>query len=377
MIDQHQFQQCLAEAKRLVASYRAQAPEGCDPQNTWFAVGYLVVSDISKRAQSGKWFGFEGGVFDTKAQADASFQNGGSGGAFGTLAVPKPAEIEYASPGEILSNWRGEVLGKFPEYSKIAGKLNEDEQAAAQRANQLANPQYYGLLAGLTNKAMDFTSGKLPADVKKNILTQANEQSYLKGFSYGTDSGKGGNVYAGGNDAAANLALKNLGLTSLDLTKLGLDISQTALAESRASRGQIMSAKDTIPTQGFFADQMNKQSEGAYMNEQNKNNYKAGVANAPQQAAYNQMLFRSNMLSNNQQVQAQQTQQYAQIAGQAVQAYSNYRQDSGGQGGSFSGGQQGSGYYPPSQDASYGGSSARTAGSWQPTTGTTQYIAAT
>jgi hypothetical protein len=223
---------------------------------------------------------------------------------------------------------------------------------------------------------MDFTSGRLPADVKKNILTQANEESYLKGFSYGTDSGKGGNVYAGGNDAAANLALKNLGLTSLDLTKLGLDLSQTALAESRASRGQIISAKDTIPTQGFFADQMNKQSEGAYMNDQNQNNYQAAVKNAPQQAAYNQMLFRSNMLSNNQQVQAQQTQQYAQIAGQALNAYGQSRQYSGQQGG-FAGGQQGGGYYPPSQDASYGGAGARTAGSWQPTTGTTQYLAAT
>lgn len=229
----------------------------------------------------------------------------GASQAFQPLEVPEPAEIDYMDPEEILSRWRGEVWGNREEYSKIGGFLNEDEQKAAQRANLMANPQYYGLLDNMTSKALDYSKGNLPDDVQDNILKQASESAYLRGFSYGTE-GKGGNVYANGNDAAANLALKNLGLTSLDLSKFGLELTGQALDQSRASRGQIISAKDTIPTQAFFQDQLNKQSEGMYMNEQNQNNFEAASANAPAQAAYNQLLFQSNQAVNQQQLQMQQ-----------------------------------------------------------------------
>lgn len=295
-----------------------------------------------------------------------------SQGAFGPLMVPEPATIEYMDPEEILGRWRGEVTSQFPEYSKIASKLNEDEQAAAARANQLANPQYYGLLANLSNKALDFSSGRLPDDVRQNVMNQANEQSYLRGFSYGTSGGSnsGGNVYAGGNDAGANLALKNLGLTSLDLTKFGLELTGSALEQSRASRGQIISAKDTIPTQTFFADQLNKQSEGEAMNEQNANNYAAAVANAPQQAAYQQLLFRSNMTANQSAIQGQQMQSILGFASGAFNTLANFGIQSRalsamntaprlGATGAVGGVATGAG--------NAAASAARTVGSWQPT----------
>lgn len=41
---QHQFQQCLEEARRIVASRRAEAPDGFDPQNTFAAVAVGVVA---------------------------------------------------------------------------------------------------------------------------------------------------------------------------------------------------------------------------------------------------------------------------------------------------------------------------------------------
>ena len=38
-----QFDQCLAIARGIVSGYRAEAPEGCDPQNTmWGVAGFVV-----------------------------------------------------------------------------------------------------------------------------------------------------------------------------------------------------------------------------------------------------------------------------------------------------------------------------------------------
>lgn len=353
------FQQCLAKASELVRAHRRQAPEGCDPQAVWAATAISLVG-VGVSAYNG---------YASRKQQQQAMQ--GADGAFGPLAVAEPAEINYASPQEILAQWRGEVTGNFPEYSKIAASLNEDEQKAAIKANQMQNPNYYGLLGHMSNQANDYLSGKLPGDVQANILNTANENAYLRGFSYGKPGG-GADVYAGGNSADANLALKNLGLTSLDLSKLGFDMGTSVLNESRAGRGRVISATDTIPTQVFFADQMNKQAEGAYMNDQNQNNYEAALQNAPQQAAYQQLMFRSNAASNDAAIRAQQANTYAQIAGTLANTYARNASVSG-SGSSFAGQYGDGGNRASYTNAVAAGSSAPTAGSWTPTTTTTTY----
>lgn len=45
MTEAEQFEICLQQAQRITAAYRAEAPEGCDPQNT-FAVTAIVVTVI-------------------------------------------------------------------------------------------------------------------------------------------------------------------------------------------------------------------------------------------------------------------------------------------------------------------------------------------
>lgn len=373
-LDPIKFQTCLAQARQIVAEHRAEAPQGCDPQNTWVAVGVLVVKDVAARADSGDWFGVGGGIFGTPDQEGAG--GGGSAkGAFKPLKVPEPAEVEFAAPEEVLGRWRGEVTGHFPEYSHIADLQNVDEQKAAQKANLMANPDYYSLLGAQSNLAQSYARGEIPADVKEQIFNNASENALTRGFSYGR-SGGGGNTYANGNDASANLALKNLGLTSLDLTKVGSSMISENLGQSRASRGRVISATDVLPTQAFFVDQMNMVSQGDYMNEQNQNNYEAAKANAPQQAAYNQMLFRQNMMTNQQaQSNAQsaaQSQQFAQIA-QAVGSYysGQYGGGASAAGSSGSGAAVGSsinGAYGTSANGTnyYGSSpySSQTTGSW-------------
>lgn len=241
-------------------------------------------------------------------------------GAFNPLAIPKPQELHVPPAEQILSSWRGEVLGQFPAYDQIAGKLNDSEQAAARKANTAANPEYYNALNQLTVNALQASRGNIPDDVKQNLLRQANEDSYLRGFSYGTPGGSGGNVFAGGNDAAANLALRNLGLSSLDMMKYGDALTGNVLDQSRASRGTVLSAKDVTPTPQIFQDQMNASAVAQYNYATDKAGYTAATKNAPIQAAYNKLALQMGVQAQNNNLSAQVTNSNAQLAMSALQA---------------------------------------------------------
>lgn len=266
-----------------------------------------------------------GGVSSAQASKKARKANNAlltgaeNSGAFDPLAIPKPQELKVPSAQEILSSWRGEVNGNFPAYDEIAGKLNTSEQAAARYANTAANPQYYTALDSITSNALQASSGKIPDDVRQNLLRQANEDSYLRGFNYGTPGGKSAG-YAGGNDAAANLALRNLGLTSLDMMKYGDTLTQGVLDQSRQSRGSIISAKDTVPTTDIFANQMNASAIAQYNFASDKANYAAASANAPIQAAYNKLALQMGVQGQNNALAAQTTTSNTQLAMSALQA---------------------------------------------------------
>jgi hypothetical protein len=139
--------------------------------------------------------------------------------------------------------------------------------------------------------------GVLPADVRQQILQNANEDAYLKGFSYGK-SGGGGNVYAGGNDAAANIALQNLGLSSLDMMKYGNALGQDVLSQTRASRGRVTSAMDVAPQPGLFQQQMNNAAIADYNYRTDRAAYRTGSENAITQAAANKLAFQTNAQAN-------------------------------------------------------------------------------
>jgi hypothetical protein len=128
-------------------------------------------------------------------------------------------------------------------------------------------------------------------------LQNANEDSYLKGFSYGKTGG-GGNVYAGGNDAAANLALRNLGLSSLDMMKYGNALGQDVLGQTRSSRGRVVSTMDVAPDPAMFQQQMNNAAVADYNYRTDKSSYRAGMQNAPTQAALNRLTFQTGAQTN-------------------------------------------------------------------------------
>jgi hypothetical protein len=254
-----------------------------------------------------------------KKANNAVLTNAEKSGAFKPLAIQKPVELHVPGAESILSSWRGEVLGQFPAYDEIAGKLNTSEQSAARYANTAANPQYYTALDQLTSNALQASRGEIPSDVRQEILRNANEDSYLRGFSYGK-AGGGGNVYAGGNDAAANLALRNLGLNSLDMMKYGDALTSQVLDQSRASRGTVLSAKDVTPTPQIFQDQMNASAVAQYNFATDQEAYKAASKNAPIQAAYNKLALQMGITQQNNALGAQVSSSNAALALSAMQA---------------------------------------------------------
>lgn len=266
-----------------------------------------------------------GGVANYSASKKAQKQNSAllssaeKSGAFRPLTIPKPERLRVPAAESILSSWRGEVSGQFPAYDAIADKLNVSEQDAARYANQAANPDYYNVLSQLTSNALQASRGEIPADVRQNILDQANEDSYLRGFSYGTPTG-GSKTYAGGNEAAANLALRNLGLTSLDMMKYGNQLGGQVMDQSRLSRGTVMSAKDVVPTSDIFGNQMNAAAMADYNYRTDKQSYRAATKNAPIQAAYNKLALQMGVQGQNNAISMQTASNNAQLMMSAAQA---------------------------------------------------------
>jgi hypothetical protein len=199
--------------------------------------------------------------------------------------------------GQILGSYRGDIQQNYGGYEDIAQRFSASEQAANRTATEAANPNYYNVLQQLSSTAMQAGKGMLPDDVRQQILQNANEDSYLKGFSYGTTGG-GGNVYAGGNDAAANLALRNLGLSSLDMMKYGNALGQDVLSQTRASRGRVTSTMDVAPNPNLFQQQMNDAAIADYNYRTDQAAYRAGSKNAISQAASNKLAFQTNAQTN-------------------------------------------------------------------------------
>jgi hypothetical protein len=218
-------------------------------------------------------------------------------GAFDPLVLAKPERLKVPGAGQIMGSYRGDIQQNYGQYEDIAQRYSASEQAANRSATEAANPNYYNVLQQLSNTALQAGRGVLPDDVKQQILQNANEDSYLKGFSYGK-SGGGGNVYAGGNDAAANLALRNLGLSSLDMMKYGNALGQDVLGQTRSSRGRVVSTMDVTPDPALFQQQMNNAAIADYNYRTDKSSYRAGMQNAPTQAALNRLTFQTGAQTN-------------------------------------------------------------------------------
>lgn len=240
-----------------------------------------------------------GAIGSRKAQKNQrqAFSAAESAGAFDPLVLAKPERLKVPGAGQIMGSYRGDIQQNYGQYEDIAQRYSASEQAANRSATEAANPNYYNVLQQLSNTALQAGRGVLPDDVKQQILQNANEDSYLKGFSYGK-SGGGGNVYAGGNDAAANLALRNLGLSSLDMMKYGNALGQDVLGQTRSSRGRVVSTMDVTPDPALFQQQMNNAAIADYNYRTDKSSYRAGMQNAPTQAALNRLTLQTGSQTN-------------------------------------------------------------------------------
>ncbi len=218
-------------------------------------------------------------------------------GALEPLEAQEVAEPDFQTPEELLASYIRGLTQQFPQAEALADQVNAASLENRDRAFNQVNPRFNESLGTLTDNVLSFASGRLPGDVVRNITDTANEDAFLRGFSTG-QSGNGGNVFAGGNDAAANLALENLGLTSLDLSQRGTAQIPTVLAETRTTAGPIRTGADFFPDISLFQNQGNLVASSDLAFQQALFDREAAVSNATRRADFNRLLLDLNADNN-------------------------------------------------------------------------------
>lgn len=202
------FELCQRIAARIVRSYRDEAPEGCDPKNSWVAAAGLAGAAISAGAQ----------------YASGQQQQGAISDAAGALANPTLFEPTTIETPDLLSRTYNDVFANVRTAEKITNRLNTIDYKQAVKFLNMIQPRFTEIQGQVGSNALNFARGQLPADVVSSIQRSAAQQGIQGGFGYGSGGARTGML--------ANLNLRNLGLTSLDLSKygtqLGMQVNQSA-----------------------------------------------------------------------------------------------------------------------------------------------------
>jgi hypothetical protein len=186
------LQQCVERARQIVAAYRAESPEGCDPQNSWAAV---VVGGVS--AATAAYGAYSKSQFEKDA---LDYQKNNTP----QLKPYDPVFADY-QPDAGISTW----LDTAQKYGGVAQNEANRENNFYLQSLQAITP---GIKQGMylaSKNANQALRGELPKDAAEQIA-RASAQAGLTG-GFGAESGMGGNLTA-----------RDLGLESLSLRQRGL-----------------------------------------------------------------------------------------------------------------------------------------------------------
>jgi hypothetical protein len=199
--DEERFKFCMEKARALVESYREDAPKGCDPQNSWVAVGvsaavaigttvYAVESapgapetpDVAASSRAG--IEADAATLADRRRMEAAAQQGGSA-TYTTAAHKKKVDAVQVVP-------MGKFLGmEMPLYSKAKWMQYDpkDWQPGGQYADPLLfkqDPKHKRKKVKIPSqtKTVDFT-GYGEADVQGKIARQSAENILALQEKYG------------------------------------------------------------------------------------------------------------------------------------------------------------------------------------------------
>lgn len=214
MNNEEAFQKCWEEAKRIVGSYRAEAPEGFDPQNTWVALGTVAVGAAVSAG---------GAAYQANKSKKAAQQAGSVKYNTTPVQLGDPAQVD---PYQVLQQTYFANGLNLQQGRQQAQAVNNFNYGQANKFYNKIQPYFNELQGQIGQNALSYARGELPGDVQDQITRAAAQRGIQSGYGFGSQGFKAG--------AGANLNLRNLGLTSLDLSKygtqLGMQVNQNAKA---------------------------------------------------------------------------------------------------------------------------------------------------
>lgn len=248
MSDSEQFEECLKRAQSIVAAYRAEAPEGCDPQNTWVATAIVAGSAISA---GGAYLGQR----SANRNRQQSFQNAqnymtslrGRGddfltAAFGDSLNPEAFLYEKVDLTQSQLDTISGNLKAFPSADKLVDRVNPEIWKNDQARIRNLMPGYDAAKDSYLGTMRNLQEGELPfSDVADIVAGRAGASGVLN-----TPGG------------ARNATLRDLGLSRMD-----------AMREGNSMFGQFVNISQQIspvehqmrPQQMFFTPQERAQMD--------------------------------------------------------------------------------------------------------------------
>lgn len=257
------FDDCLAKAKQIVASYRSQAPEGCDPQNSWIYVGATVVSTgVSLYGQHSAQKKSE--KFRDQQMKDAYSRlqalNAGAGEeVFGSVpewAPYEPVDLSQSQLDTIQGN-----IAALPSAAQLSSSTNDYILKDDLKRIRALVPEYDTNMNRMGDVTRDLLLGRLPYGDVLDISANRSELA--------------ANVGVPGGSSRATL--RDLGLSQMGAIQQGGSMFQQMLQVAQ----QVNPHERRMTPQGmFFTPQQRAelditQAQLKQQSEQSRNNLEA------------------------------------------------------------------------------------------------------
>jgi len=179
-----QYQRCLEQAKKIVASYRAEAPEGCDPQNTFAAVA--VVGGVAAVGAAG-YSAYNSNKAAGAASANAAQLQGNVANAMRFVPNVKPVNFsQYQLNGTDTSFQQ--YLGQASDLGSLTSFANQQNSAWQGILNR-ASPGYTASVKAAGNVVNQRVLGNLTAADQSNVARSSAYQALQGGFGATSASG--------------------------------------------------------------------------------------------------------------------------------------------------------------------------------------------
>lgn len=273
-----QFEQCLEKARAIVASYRSQAPDGCDPQNTWVAVAVgaasitgsvISAAGSAKAAKSAaanqqKAFGKAQSYLDSLAAG----KMGNLEDIFGSELDPEaflyhPVDITQSQLDTISGN-----LQAFPRAVELTNRVNPSiwkNDLSRIRELMPGFDNSRDMYLGNTKRLL---AGELPFQDVEDIVSNRSSMSAMLGSPGGS----------------RNATLRDLGLSRMDAMNQGGSMFQQFIQMAQA----ISPVESQMrPQQMMFTPQERLQADILQRSLEQQGNASAAMAEAMPDPAQN------------------------------------------------------------------------------------------